>query len=145
MSEPREFSLDEANALVPTLHRLMRRQMLRQQHLQEALEQLHELTGQLPRELAVLMDDSPDVVSLKTEIGELMDEVDRGWSEVHSLGGVVKDPRIGLIDFYGRVDGRLVFFCWRFGEESIAHYHEIDEGFGGRKPLPRVTRHRLLN
>lgn len=145
MSEPREFSLDEANALVPTLHRLMRLQMLRQQHLEESLAELHELTGQLPRELAVLVDDSPDVVSLKTEISDLMEEVDRGWSEVHALGGVVKDPRIGLIDFYGRLDGRQVFFCWRFGEESISHYHEIDEGFGGRKPLPQVARHRLLN
>jgi hypothetical protein len=29
-----------------------------------------------------------------------------------------------------------VHLCWRYGEERITHYHELDSGFGGRRPLP---------
>ena len=141
----REFTIEEANALVPELHRLVSRQLLAQQRLEDQLKQLHGLLGHLPRELALLGDDTPEVRSLKEQIGQLMEEVDEGWGRIQEMGALVKDPKAGLVDFYGRVDGRLVFFCWRFGEESIEHYHELEEGFHGRKPLPPQPRHRLLN
>jgi hypothetical protein len=141
----REFSLEEANALIPELHRIVSRQLLAQQELEERLQRLHELLGYLPRELALLGEDTPEVRALKEDIGRLMDEVDEGWGKIQAMGVMVKDPRSGLLDFHGRVDGRLVFFCWRFGEECVEHYHELDEGFRGRKPLPPQPRHRLLN
>jgi hypothetical protein len=48
---------------------------------------------------------------------------------------VLRDPQSGLIDFLGEVEGRRVWLCWRVGEEGIAHFHELDSGFAGRKPL----------
>jgi hypothetical protein len=141
----REFTIEEANALVPELHRLVSRQLLAQQRLEDRLGRLHGLLGHLPRELALLGDDTPEVRSLKEQIGQLMEEVDAGWGRIQEMGALVKDPKAGLVDFYGRVEGRLVFFCWRFGEECVAHYHELEEGFRGRKPLPPQPRHRLLN
>lgn len=145
MNDLREFSLEEANALIPDLHCIVSRQLLAQQELEEALRSLHERLGYLPRELVLLWEDSEEVRNLKERIGHLMEEVDVGWGKVQAMGALVKDPRTGLLDFYGRVDGRLVFLCWHFGEESIAHYHELDEGFSGRKPLPPSPRHRLFN
>ena len=145
MTGIREFSLEEANALVPELHRIVSRQLLAQQELEESLRLLHERLGHLPRELVLLWEDSEEVRGLKERAGRLMEEVDAGWGRVQALGVQVKDPRTGLLDFYGRVDGRLVFLCWRFGEEFVAHYHELDEGFRGRKPLPAPQRHRLFN
>jgi hypothetical protein len=141
----REFTIEEANALVPELHRLVSKQLLAQQRLEDCIGRLHGLLGHLPRELALLGDDTPEVRSLKEQIGQLMEEVDEGWGRIQAMGALVKDPKAGLVDFYGRVDGRLVFFCWRFGEESIEHYHELEEGVRGRKPLPPQPRHRLLN
>ena len=47
-------------------------------------------------------------------------------------------------NLYGRIDDRLVWLCWRYGEQSIDHYHELDAGFAGRKPLAPV-RARMLN
>ncbi|MCU0655038.1 MAG: DUF2203 domain-containing protein [Polyangiaceae bacterium] len=139
------FSLDEADALVPRLHRIVSRQLLAQRELEEVLEKLHTLLGQLPRELAILGDESDEVRALKEAAGRLMDEVDAGWCQVQELGGQVKDPRVGLVDMPGLLEGRPVLFCWRFGEEHIAHYHELDEGFSARKPLPSRPRHRLFN
>ena len=48
---------------------------------------------------------------------------------------VLRDPETGLVDFLGEVEGRRVWLCWRLGEERVEHYHELDSGFVGRKPL----------
>jgi len=68
-----------------------------------------------------------------------------GWDEVQQLGCVVKDPRIGLVDFYGRIEGRTVWLCWRYGEESIGYYHDLDSGFSGRRALTAAVRRTLVN
>jgi hypothetical protein len=47
----------------------------------------------------------------------------------------VKDPDTGLVDFPARLAGAEAFLCWRLGEDEIDHWHGIDEGFSGRKPL----------
>ncbi len=145
MSDSREFTLEEANALVPELHELVSRQLVKQEALEGKLRQLHGLLGHLPRDLAVLGSEPAATAALKNEVSQLLEEVDAGWARVQAMGGHVKDPRVGLVDFYGRVGGRLVFFCWRFGEEFIGHYHEVDEGFSGRRSLPQQPRHRLFN
>lgn len=142
---PREFTIEEANTLVPTLHRLVSRQLLVQDEIEASLRELHRQTGKLPREIIVSPDDPPGQVELKESLLGLLRRMEEGWAEVQALGCLVKDPRTGLVDFYGRVGGKLVFLCWRFGEEAITHYHELDEGFSGRKPLTAPVRHRLFN
>ena len=43
--------------------------------------------------------------------------------------------REGLVDFIGRHEGRDVYLCWKLGEERITHWHELNAGFAGRKPV----------
>ncbi|HET9454735.1 MAG TPA: DUF2203 domain-containing protein, partial [Gemmatimonadaceae bacterium] len=62
-------------------------------------------------------------------------DIDAFEGELHRLGIVLKDRRLGLIDFPAVVEGRQVWLCWRLGEPSVQFYHELDAGFGGRKPL----------
>jgi hypothetical protein len=51
---------------------------------------------------------------------------------------IVRDPATGLIDFHARgPDGVVYFLCWRLGEPDLAWWHLPEEGFPGRKPLPR--------
>ena len=69
----------------------------------------------------------------------------RGGARFEQLGAVIKEPRQGLVDFYGRVDGRLVWLCWKYGEAEVTHYHALDEGFGGRKPIAPDMKRNLLN
>jgi len=146
MKEPREFSLQEANALVPMLHRLISRQMLLQNEIEDNLKQLHLLLGSLPREISLRDDDPPTVREAKEHLLGLLQHFEEGWSEVQQLGCVVKDPRTGLVDFYSRVGNEFVWLCWRFGEEAITHFHGLDEGFPNRRALPEATqRHRLLS
>ncbi len=56
--------------------------------------------------------------------------------EIEALGGTVKDYERGMIDFYGEVDGEIVYLCWQRGEDSIGHWHRLEEGFGKRRELP---------
>ena len=54
---------------------------------------------------------------------------------IQELGGIVKDLDEGLVDFLARRQDEDVLLCWKLGEDEIAHWHGIEEGFAGRKPL----------
>lgn len=51
------------------------------------------------------------------------------------LGCELKDVDKGLVDFYTVREGNLVYLCWKEGEETISHWHTLEEGFPGRKQL----------
>jgi len=55
--------------------------------------------------------------------------------QLGELGIEVKDPEKGLIDFYSRRDGRVVYLCYLLGEPELAFWHELQAGFAGRQPL----------
>ena len=48
---------------------------------------------------------------------------------------LLRDPETGLVDFPGEMAGRRVYLCWRLGEDRVGFWHDLDSGFGGRKPL----------
>ena len=74
-----------------------------------------------------------------------LEEYHSTWRSIEEMGAVLKDPRAGLLDFYGQVDGKLVWLCWRVGETEITHYHALDEGFSGRREIRTSAKHRLIN
>jgi hypothetical protein len=50
-------------------------------------------------------------------------------------GVQVKSLEEGLLDFPSVRDGEDVYLCWQVGEERVAFWHGVDEGFAGRKRL----------
>jgi hypothetical protein len=59
-------------------------------------------------------------------------------SEVERLSGegiVLRDVETGLVDFPTTREGRLVYLCWRLGEDAVRFWHDPETGFGGRRPL----------
>ncbi len=56
-------------------------------------------------------------------------------AQLDDLGIEVKDPEKGLIDFYHRRDGRVVYLCYQLGEPDIRFWHDLRAGFAGRQPL----------
>jgi hypothetical protein len=144
-STPQVFTLEAANALLPRLKALIEGQMERRSEIEGRLERLGELLGTVPETLQPGDADPPAVRDLKRDLTRRVEAYQSVWREVEELGAVLKDPGQGLVDFYGRVDEKLVWFCWRFGEEAVTHYHELDEGFAGRKPIEDTMRRRHLN
>lgn len=150
-SPVRVLTIEQANALVPELGRRVADLLVRSGRVHGLVGELQsraptasaDASGQVV-DVTMRPGDSSEIRRLKRDIAEGVRDIRSGWSEVEGLGAVVKDPRIGLVDFYGRVDGRLVCLCWKHPETSIEHYHELDAGLAGRKPLADV-RARLLN
>jgi hypothetical protein len=119
--------------------------MDRRADIEGKLERLGRLVGALPETVEIDASDPPQVRDLKRELLERVSQYQSCWREVEALGGVVKDARTGLVDFYGRVDGKAVWLCWQFGEDAVTHYHDLDEGFSGRKAIGQAVRARHLN
>jgi hypothetical protein len=57
-------------------------------------------------------------------------------ARIQELGGLVKDLDRGLVDFPALRGNEEVLLCWQVGEEEVAHWHGLEEGFAGRRPLP---------
>ena len=56
--------------------------------------------------------------------------------EINNLGIQIKDFSRGLIDFPCLRDERIILLCWQIGEgDEIEWWHEIEDGFKGRKKL----------
>ena len=89
-------------------------------------------------EMRLLADEIGNNVEGDDRIKKMASDVDKFMNELEEIGCYFKDWnfRIGLVDFPGLIDGREVFFCWKSDEEDIEFYHELDEGFSGRKPIP---------
>ena len=76
------------------------------------------------------------------ELAELHDELERRAAvlagiveEIHELGLLVKDLDTGLVDFPSLRDGEEVLLCWQLGEDEVAFWHGLEDGFAGRQPL----------
>lgn len=143
-SQPRFFTLEEASALLPSVKSLVGRQLERRSTLEQLLSQLALKTGTPPETVVENPDDPDDIKAMKRDITRRIEEYQRGWNELEDLGAVLKDARTGLIDFYSKIEGRTVFLCWKHGEDAIEHYHDLEAGVAGRKPLAAV-RARLYN
>lgn len=141
----RHFTLEEASATLPRVRAIVAKQIERRGAIERQLARLAERTGTYPEAVVEAPDDPPEVRAIKQDLIARIQEYQAGWNELEDLGIVVKDPRVGLVDFYSRVDGRTVFLCWRYGEDAITHFHELDAGFNGRKPLAGSVRARLYN
>jgi len=141
----RVFTISEVNALIPALSSLVQDQLREQSEIEQGLAELMRLTGAPPRSLQPTDADSAEVTRRKGDLRGRISRYETGWQRVQKWGGVVKDPQTGLVDFYGRVDGKLVWLCWRYGEDTLGYYHDLTSGYTGRRPLSADVRRKLVN
>jgi hypothetical protein len=131
--EERHFSIEEAN---------------------EALEEVRPLTEELVghRRALVKLQERQATVTTRIagnggnvepheleDVQERLDEevagIARCVARIHEVGALVKDLDVGLVDFPATRDGEEILLCWRLGEAEVGFWHDLDEGFSGRKPL----------
>lgn len=55
--------------------------------------------------------------------------------ELAEIGCELKDFNTGLVDFPAEFEGRKVWLCWKLGEAEVSHWHELEAGFAGRRPI----------
>lgn len=132
----RLFSLREANALLGTLQEEFGRARELRDELLSIQQSLQE-TGRGIDGPDVAVDPAapPAVQRLQGRAARVIGKLREILREVAELGVEVKAAD-GLVDFRSKLHGRTVFLCWRYGEERVEYFHELDTGFAGRRPLP---------
>jgi hypothetical protein len=141
----RIFTIEEVDALIPELSHRVSMQLTLGAEIEGLVKRLSRETGEPVATLDPDPEESPTVQSLREKIRDRVVRYEQGWRDIQSLGAVVKDTSMGLLDFYGRLEGRLVWLCWRFGENRLGYYHELDTGFSGRRAIGVTDRNRVLN
>ena len=125
--ETDQFTLDEANSLIPWLVETFRKlELLRQEYtvIQERFADLERASGNLA-----------DGDKLKVSAEHLARQIEEGVEEILDKGILIRDVSRGLVDFPSHRNGREVYLCWIGGEERIDYWHETDRGFSHREPL----------
>lgn len=123
---PRYFTLQEANAALDAIRPLIEEtQKIRGQilsHQPEAWPAIERSAG----------DGGNPALSKMVESFDKLDEL---IHRIQDMGALVKDINTGLLDFPALRDGREVYLCWKYGEDQIVFWHEVEAGFAGRQPI----------
>ena len=136
LPQVRFFSLREANSLIATLQEQFERARELRDELSAVQSQLAQAGHPLQEGEVEVDRTAPAAVQrLQRAAMRVLDELRGVLRGVAELGVEVKAAD-GLVDFRSRLHGRTVYLCWRYGEDRITHYHELETGFAGRRPLP---------
>ncbi len=135
------FTLDEAQSLLPLLESLLKRALEGKRAAQEVEERLAEFGRRIYLSGGMRVDVAA-VAKERAEMEGHLKRVRESIAEIDAIGVQVKDMDTGLLDFPCKVDDKVVLLCWRMGETAIEHWHTIEDGFKGRKPLDERFRRR---
>ncbi len=126
------FTVDEANDLIPILNSVFEKikdKKTRVDLLKEAMDFIDTNKQQFHEE-------NPE--RLLEKVSRLTSDLKKHVAEVQSYGCIVKDLDNMLIDFYSVKDNKLIFLCWKCGEDEIKYWHDVQDGFKARLPIELV-------
>jgi hypothetical protein len=134
------FTLEEAESLLSILESLLRTSIEGKKKIESLEAAFQELKSRifLAGGMSINLENAARQRAL---YDKTVQQVRDAVAEIHSIGVQVKDLDIGLLDFPCQVDNEIVLLCWKYGEQGITHYHSLEEGFAGRKPIDeRITK-----
>ena len=128
----RLFTLDEASELLPRLQAILLELQEKKRVLDRLQQQIGLLTGRASGNGHLL---AKDLADKRREEEALSTQMNKLLEEITSMGCELKGIDEGLIDFPCERDGRVVYLCWKLGEDRIEWWHDVDTGFAGRERL----------
>jgi hypothetical protein len=141
----RTFTLDEAQSLLPVLESLLRTAISAKKVVDEADAEQQALQHRVFLNGGMFLDIVP-LARRKAERAKAEQRAKDALAEIDSIGVQVKDLNIGLLDFPCEVEGQIILLCWKLGEKTITHWHGVQEGFAGRKPIDqRIAKAKKVN
>lgn len=141
----RTFTLDEAQSLLPVLESLLRTAISAKKVVDDADREQQVLQHRVFLNGGTFLDIVP-LARRKAERAKAEQRAKDALAEIDSIGVQVKDLSIGLLDFPCEVEGQTILLCWKLGETSITHWHGVEEGFAGRKPIDeRIAKAKRVN
>jgi len=123
--EKKYFTLAEARRALPLVKRIAHELQAAQK---ERIALHDQMNAHRERPMA-------ELEALAAQFEKLTDRTERLLAELTHIGVLLQDPSTALLDFPALHEGREVMLCWKGDEETITHWHELQEGFAGRKPV----------
>ena len=117
------FDLDTARETLVVIKPIVEEINAKRMELTEAYERLQEEQDPLER------------MYLESHIKDLEALIDSLFRKIEALGGVIKGIDPILVDFLSFHKNRYIWLCWKEDEDTIMYWHELNEGFAGRKPI----------
>ncbi len=128
--------MDEANDMIPVLEKKLKvcdQILIEIRSVSELTEDMEWYWGESINE-----DTNPDraeYIKLEKEKSDRIERWNKSIREIEDVGILIKNPDLGLVDFYSIRDGQVVFLCWQRGEPEVRYWHTLEGGYGGRRPL----------
>jgi hypothetical protein len=137
------FTQDEANRMLPLVSRIADDIVATYGEVNAALQAFEACKANLEqiadKDSARAVEAEEELRRRDAQVAAVLDRFQGLIEEIEALGGTVKDYERGFVDFYGEVDGEIVYLCWQRGEDHVGHWHRLEDGFSKRRPLPVAT------
>ena len=120
------YTLDAARAALPQVKTLMAQ-------VQEARVEILRLRPDMWPVLQKAAGNGGNVAA-----GQILNhfhKMEEGVKGILGMGILVKDLDTGLVDFLSVRKGREVYLCWKYGEEDLTFWHDINTGYQDRQPI----------
>lgn len=127
------YTVEEANKLLPKIKPILAKMV----KLQCALASIEGVTISFNEEFMAYA----HAITVSEKYYKISAELYRELKKLLDVGCIVKDTRIGLIDFYSQCNGEDIFLCYHLGEETIMMWHDSVSGFQGRKSISLLEKH----
>lgn len=126
----RFFTLDQANRALPLVRRIVA----------DLVAEYAAVCAMETEAQRVVAADGPkaSIDAMRDDYNRRVDHLRELAEELSDVGCELKDAQTGLIDFPARHDDRTVYLCWRLGEQTVEHWHELDAGVAGRQPIAEL-------
>ena len=119
------FTVAQANAALPDVIRKFEMAMAKKNSVAKAQAELE----------ATVSDSLERYMAAKRRLNAAVTQFYAAVETLEETGVAVKSIEQGLLDFPAKMFDSEVWLCWKYGEDSIAFWHEKDSGFTARKPL----------
>ena len=126
----RLFTLSEANRLIPQLNTTLT-------SIQQAKAVLSRTKEDIKKASAQAEYGGGSTVGHLYIAG--LQQVSTNLQAIQEIGVLLKDLDLGLCDFPHLRDGRVVYLCWKLGEQEVLWWHETTTGYRDRCPLEGLT------
>ena len=130
---PRHFTPDEANAELHEIRPLVEELVSHRREQQVLQARRAELAAKIAGNGGGI--DSQALAELEEAEQRERIGIATCVNAIHGRGAIVKDVDEGLVDFPALRHGEEILLCWRLGEDEVAHWHGLEEGFAGRKRI----------
>lgn len=127
------FTLDEANAMLPQVREQLEAMQAYKREVDAVRDYLEHAVSSTGGNGHVR--DENMLAEKRRKAEALVEDINDRLRVLNDWGIELKGLDEGLIDFPSERGGRVVYLCWKLGEEHIGWWHEIDSGFANRQPL----------